>query len=127
MSKEERERGVRKAAELYHKMNLEPMPWEVMEAEYWKTERWWREETEQERREREKKKKKEKEEWEDWRASDRYKVWGFLQRRKEEDEGWKSTLEMRNKLAKEREKNTEARRRRELIEMVTSEYKDVAM
>ena len=26
MSKEERERGVRKAAELYHKMNLEPTP-----------------------------------------------------------------------------------------------------
>ena len=36
MSKEERERGVRTAAELYHKMNLEPMPGVVMEAEYWK-------------------------------------------------------------------------------------------
>ena len=127
MSKEERERGVRTAAELYHKMNLEPMPGVVMEAEYWKKERWWRKEKEHERKDREKKERKKKQQEEDWRASDRKNVCGFLERRQDLERGEASRKEMRDKLAEERKTNTEAKRRRDFIEMVTSEYKDVTI
>ena len=119
MSKEERVRGARKTVEMYHRMNLEPISGEAIKEEYRKWERkLWRKEKEVERHQREKKekemKKKEEERTEkeeDWRASDRKKVWGFLQRQKEEEE--------------ETRRYMEAKRRSEFIKMVTSEYKDV--
>ena len=98
-----------------------------MEAEYCKKDRWWRKEKDHERKDREKKERTKKQQEEDWRASDRKKVWGFLQRRQDVERGEASGKEMRDKLAEERKTNTEAKRRREFIEMVTSEYKDVTL
>ena len=85
MSKEERVREARKTVEMYHRMNLAPLPREAIKEENRKCERKiWRKEKEVERHQREKKEKERKEAVEDWRVIDRKRVYDFLQRQKDQ-------------------------------------------
>ena len=113
MSEEERGERVRRAVEIYRKENLEPMPWEVLQAvrRKWE-EKIWRKEMDWERHQREKKEKEMKEEVEEARVIDRKKVYGFL--RKQEEERFD-------------ERNMEARRRREFIKRVRLDYDGVTL
>ena len=113
MSEEERGERVRRAVEVYRTMNLEPMPWEAVEAERRKWERKvWRKEMDWERHQREKKEKEKTKKQEEARVIDRKKVYGFVRRQEEE---------------KDDERKAEARRRSEFRKRVRLDYAGVTL
>ena len=129
-TKGERERESKERAEVYFKMNLEPMPRAAIEAGERDWRRWWREEKPSERYQREKlrreKTEKEKErekKRKEWEVEDRRKVFNFLQKQKAKKAEAESGKAMAEELATYRRRRTEERRRALFKEMVLEWYR----
>ena len=112
MSEEERGERIRREVEFYQTMNLEPMPWEAVEAVRRKWMRKvWRKEMDWERHQRGKKEKEEKKKQEEARVIDRKKVYHF-----------RGPVE-----EKEDKRRAEARRRSEFKKRVRLDYDGVTL
>ena len=124
-----RERESREGAEMYLRMNLEPMSRDAIEADYWDWRRCWREETPRERKQREymRRVKKEGEQQRekqssDWRVADRRKVYDYLQRCIDKEKEAERGNAMRAELDMIRKRNTEARLKALFVEQVQKDY-----